>query len=55
MVVRNVLIVGWCGSKCQIYLTFGTSDVGGFLVFGVLNTKKLVFVTPDINALTRQN
>lgn len=38
-------------SLCQIILTFRTSFVGGFLIFGVLNAKNLVFNTLDASAV----
>ena len=35
-------------------LAFETSDISGFLVFGVPNTKNLAFSTLDANALKRE-
>ena len=38
-------------NKYQIYLAFGTSNGGGFLVFGVLNAKILAFTIPNANVI----
>ena len=49
--VRIVPIVELYRNKYQIYLAFGTSNVGGFLVFGVLNAKILAFTIPNANVI----
>lgn len=33
------------------FIAFGTCDMGGFFVFGVLNAKNLAFSTSDTSAL----
>lgn len=44
------LVKFYC-NKYQIYLAFRTFDVGGFLVFGVLNAKILAFTIPSANVI----
>jgi len=38
----------------NIYLAFGTFDVGGFLVFGVLYANNLALSTLDANTLRKE-